>query len=301
MDAVGDAEAQGQGLKLGAPVCAVRAGHDEMQIFGSCAGECFDEEVAAFLGVNAAEVEEVAPIAEGRKGAEEGFAHGGWVAVGWAHGAVGNDDAAEVTEGKALCGDALFFFAGEANGLGEIEIFVLDQRPICELFEVLEGVAAVEVGVEHAVGKDDIGDAPGHRHSCGKAVVLPDSVDDDAIETLPVFLEPLEEPGLIAVSAPARPEGMDLRAGNIGEALRGRVQRGDLDLIACALMSGGKHVRRLGGAAVAGVQRTDDMQDAHRPYDSMDDSGECAVLRGAAGVWYSANWSYSYGGCFSGP
>jgi hypothetical protein len=46
-----------------------------------------------------------------------------------------------VPEGKPFRRDAPLFFAGEADGLGVVEVAVLVQGPIDEFFKVLERVA----------------------------------------------------------------------------------------------------------------------------------------------------------------
>jgi len=55
---------------------------------------------------------------------------------------------------------------------------------------VFEGACAFEVGVEHAVGEDHVGLAAGDGLVKGVAEVLPQAVENDAVEAVAVGKEP---------------------------------------------------------------------------------------------------------------
>jgi hypothetical protein len=106
VDAVGYASVRGDLVELGAPVIGVGAGHDEMDVGlgGSELGEGFYEEVAAFFGVDATEVEEKALAANGGAKGVEGFAQEGGIG-GWGFGAEGDDEGVPAVQPEGLRGE----------------------------------------------------------------------------------------------------------------------------------------------------------------------------------------------------
>ena len=161
-------------------------------------GEGFEEEVAAFLGVEAAEEEEegfgcAVGVGESGVGGEEGGDEGGGVG-GRGGCAVGDDAWGPAGEGEALAGEAGLGLRGEEDETGAAEEMRLGEEPVGGLFEVLEGVGVAEPGVEHAVGEDGVGflfiDS---GYSEGDAGVLPEAVEDDSVVVREVGAEPGEE------------------------------------------------------------------------------------------------------------
>src|SRR5580658_1987940 len=110
--------------------------------------------------MDAAEVGQILLSLHCRPLFEEGLFERFWIAF-WTHGSVGNDDAAKMAKGKAVSGDALLFFAGKTDCLRGVEIAMLVEGPVDQLLEMLERIAVFEIGVEHAVGEDDVGLARG--------------------------------------------------------------------------------------------------------------------------------------------
>ena len=119
---------------------------------------------------------------------------------GGAAGAVRDDEAVPMMQPEGLLGEAGFFLGGEEDAVGVAKDPVLGEEPVGPFFYVFGGEGVLEVGVEHAVGEDDVGLAALHGEGAGDAGKLPEAVDDDAIEAVPVGFEPRVKARAVAVA-----------------------------------------------------------------------------------------------------
>jgi hypothetical protein len=133
--------------------------------------------------------------------------------------------------------------------------------------------------------EDSVGDVASKGTAGSDSVKLPDSVYDDAVKAVTVGAQPGFEPRSIGVSGCARSTGMDGTGKAMLESILPRtgvrrIGRGNLDLVAQALMSQCKDTRRLAWTACIGVQCSDDMEQAHglsiKPsnFEQEEESGE---------------------------
>ena len=76
----------------------------------------------------------------------------------------------------------------EADGPGIAQHAILPRQPIHLFLEMLQGKGALEVGIQHAVGKDDVRSAVTNQAVAAVAVVLPEAMDHHSIEAIKFFL-----------------------------------------------------------------------------------------------------------------
>ena len=97
---------------------------------------------------------------------------------------------------------------------------------------MLQRISALEPRVEHAVREDVIGHLQGaQRLPCGKAVVLPQAVDDHGVEARGMGLEPGHEMRCQAIVAARRPERMHGQRERGEPGRGGVVERDDFHLV----------------------------------------------------------------------
>src|SRR5215475_4386225 len=94
-------------------------------------------------------------------------------------------------EPKGASRPQAFFLAGEQDRPRVAQNAVVRPRPIEPFFQMLQGISLFEPGIEHAMGNDKKGRSQMPQSApCSKAVILPNSVDDDRIEIICVFAKP---------------------------------------------------------------------------------------------------------------
>src|SRR4030095_4793667 len=139
-------------------------------------------------------------------------------------------------EGLACPGP--FFFRGKNYRCCVTQDPVIGPRPVEPFFEMFEREGALEPGIEHAMRKNKVRDSgfvkalPG-----GKAMVLPDAMDNYAIEFVAVLFEPLRQRARVPIPGQAWAESVDSER-LVTQPGRFRfIQRDDLDLHAVLLQS----------------------------------------------------------------
>ncbi len=122
--------------------------------------------------------------------------------------------------------------------------------------------------------EDGVGLAASQYAARNQPVILPDSIDDHAVEPRKVGTQPVLKRRRIAIRGPTRAAGMYIavqailyrRIGHcrIRERCVWTVQRGNFHFIAGPLMRLHKHAHRLRRASPFGVQCVDHVQQTHR-------------------------------------
>ena len=245
-------------------------------MIGGQGGEGVDQEIAALLGVDAAQKQEIAAVAEGGQFcAERGFLFGRVPADVVA--AERRDPLAQAIGPEGVAGGLALDLRGEHDGSGVVQERPLVEEPERLLREGFYRIGFPEPGIEHAMGEDDIGRLAARQgFAGGHRGIVPETVDDDDVVMGHVRFQPLREFGRMPVAHPrqlppptgharsglAEGEGRD-RAGGDTFGVRG-VERGDVR---------GKKLRRTvrrllqdrgDRTAAARIDGADDVQDPHR-------------------------------------
>ncbi|MCY1296498.1 hypothetical protein D9M70_458870 [compost metagenome] len=296
-DAVRDPARGGQFAQRAAPAGAVRPGDHEVR-GGHLRGfprEGLDQQVAAFFRVDAAEEQHQALAAQrGMRGEE---ALGQAAAVGRMRrrrrtGAEADHAFVGAIQPEGFAGAPAFFFRGEQHRARVAQHAVFRPGPVQPLLQVLERVSAAKPRVEHAVREHEVRHAAvAQRLPGSKTVVLPQPVDDDRVKALRVFAQPRQQRRAVAVAAARGPERMHRQAGVAQPRRIGCVERQHLDPMALRGQRDGALAHALGGTALAGIERWQQLQDLHA-------RGPCRVSRGATGADARAgDKTGSRGGC----
>lgn len=206
----------------------------------------FEQEVGAFFGMDAAEEQKIGLVcpwsSRGR----------GWFET------EGDDGGPDRPRGEEVVGAAEFFVAGEDHGGGIAEHPVFDEFPVNGFFPVFDRVKAAVGGVEHAVGKNQIGGAgAGEGAADGDPVVLPESVDEHRVVTGGAGAEPIGETGRAAARSPSGP-GVDRIISGCGP-----VERGDINVVSLIAEGGGEGGNIPGHAPVDGIDRGNGLEQVH--------------------------------------
>src|SRR5437588_2051413 len=139
---------------------------------------------------------------------------------------------------EGLARPGTFFFRSKNYCCGVAQDPVISPRPVEPFFEMFERKGALEPRVEHAMRKNEVRNA-GFVKALpdGKAVVLPDTMDDNAIEFVAVFFEPLRQGARVTIIREALAESVHGKRLVTQPGRLRFVQGDDLDLYAMLLQS----------------------------------------------------------------
>ena len=114
------------------------------------------------------------------------------------------------------------------------------------------------------MGEDEIG-SRGSRESAprGQAAILPQTIDDDAIEAMAIGLDPWHQFGVETVGRADGTKRMDRKCDVLEPGGFGIIERDDFADVADGSIAH-QHPHRLGGAASSGVQGSHDVKNAHQ-------------------------------------
>jgi hypothetical protein len=192
---MGKASLVDDGLQIFSHAGGVGASHDEVKVGMGWGhdGEGLQQQVAAFFRMDTREEEQVAAAfvrnVELRATLIE--CRNQRVDVRKLRiGAIGDDHGIPMPEPEGFGGEIAFKLGGKHDARSSAEHPILREQPVDPLLHMLEWIAALEVGVEHAVGEDKEGLVSGDGDERGKARELPKSVDDDAVEAVAILDEP---------------------------------------------------------------------------------------------------------------
>ena len=264
-EAIADAELFGQLLQTGLQAHLIRSAEQEVPvgIEGELAGEGLDEQIAAFLFVNAAEEERDAFTAQMRILGEELFSHALSFYV-WCADAEADDNLIGAVVRKGLAGEQALLLTGEEHGASITQHAVFRPRPVERFLQVLERVCLLEPGIEHAVRVNDIGQRAAVQSAPGsKAVVLPQAVDDGHIKALEIGAQPGYKLRIVVVAEMASADGVHGEREVLDERVGRIVEAEDFDILPESVVGGGQLENALDGAAAQRVDARDDVQDSH--------------------------------------
>lgn len=222
-----------------------------------------EEEIAAFLLVEARHEEQVASVSELGNRAEEGFDLE-WVVAARLADAVGNGEAVPVIGAKAGAGQIALDGGGEENGAGIAQDGILE-RPVEQLLQVFEWVFFVEPGIEGAVGEDGIGLSGTTRGGTDRDVGEdPDAIHHDAIEAGGILAEPTPQAWRKTKAAePALAESVNRKWECGEERSVGWILRKDLNLDTYRKIGFRQLTHGFGWATIGWRETSNDVKNSH--------------------------------------
>lgn len=227
------------------------------------AGEGLDQEIAAFLVVEAAEKKDERPQAQGGKLLVKSLDLEVRVAFGLDN-SVRDDDAVPLARLEAGLGKVALDFSGKEYGVSVAQDGILEV-PIEGFLEAFVRVGFIEPGVEAAVHKHGIGFAGGTGGSAhGNIGKGPDAVEDDGVEAGKIFAEPrTQTSGEAEAAKVGRAESMDDKR-EVGEVrCIGRIEADDFGVFAEAAPAFRHQVDCFGETPVARRESAYGVKDMH--------------------------------------
>src|SRR6201982_1175194 len=176
------------------PADLIRTSNNKQDHFaGSATRECVDRKIASLLRVDAAEKQKHARFFNFGKFGEKKMARlrSGSTRLfdpKWRNCFLG------AIKPERLAGLGTFFFRSKDYRRSVAQDPVIGPRPIEPFFEMFERKGALEPGIEHAMRKNKVRNGGFVKASPdGEAVVLPDAMENSAIEFVAMLFEPLRQ------------------------------------------------------------------------------------------------------------
>lgn len=137
-------------------------------------------------------------------------------------GAVADHHLVGLVQPERLAGQQPLLLGGEQHCGGIAQHPVVGPGPVGQLLEVLEGIGALEPGIEHPVGIYEVGDAAAMQGAPGgEGVILPDALDDHHVMLLCLGANAGGQGAAVAIAAGHGAEadgleGLILQPGRLG-------------------------------------------------------------------------------------